>query len=123
MGNPSMGIMLNEVIKLLHYAKAQNVIMFRLGTSGGIGVPPGTAVITTGVLNAELSESYIIYVMGEKVCEILYEQSNSLFDNISNVFNFLCLILEKMTIFSSTVSSHSIAQWSTISNVDLDHLI
>uniref|UniRef100_A0A8C5Q0X3 Uridine phosphorylase n=1 Tax=Leptobrachium leishanense TaxID=445787 RepID=A0A8C5Q0X3_9ANUR len=46
MGIPSISIMLHELIKLLHHAKCRNVIIIRIGTSGGIGIEPGTVVIT-----------------------------------------------------------------------------
>ena len=47
MGMPSMSILLHEVTKMLHYSKATDVTYFRLGSSGGIGVDPGTVVLTT----------------------------------------------------------------------------
>lgn len=37
MGVPSISIMLHELIKLLHHAECRDVVLFRLGTSGGIG--------------------------------------------------------------------------------------
>lgn len=37
MGVPSISIMLHELIKLLHHAQCRDVILFRLGTSGGVG--------------------------------------------------------------------------------------
>lgn len=37
MGVPSTHIMLHELIKLLHHARCRNVVLFRLGTSGGVG--------------------------------------------------------------------------------------
>lgn len=37
MGVPSISIMLHELIKLLHHAQCHNVVLFRLGTSGGVG--------------------------------------------------------------------------------------
>ncbi|KAM8934682.1 uridine phosphorylase 2 [Pelodytes ibericus] len=46
MGIPSISIMLHELIKLLHHAKCRNVTIIRIGTSGGIGIEPGTVVIT-----------------------------------------------------------------------------
>uniref|UniRef100_A0A915A0I4 Nucleoside phosphorylase domain-containing protein n=1 Tax=Parascaris univalens TaxID=6257 RepID=A0A915A0I4_PARUN len=67
MGNPSISIMLVEVIKLLHYAGASNVRAFRLGTSGGVGVEPGTVVLSTSALNGELQEYHIQYILGKKV--------------------------------------------------------
>ncbi|MBT3705223.1 uridine phosphorylase [Candidatus Peregrinibacteria bacterium] len=55
MGVGSIEICLNEIAKLLSYAGATGVKFLRLGTSGGIGVPPGTAVITDMAYNDELS--------------------------------------------------------------------
>ena len=46
MGQPSMSILLHEVAKLLDYAGAVDPIFIRLGTSGGLGVKPGTVVVT-----------------------------------------------------------------------------
>ncbi|XP_068101846.1 uridine phosphorylase 2 isoform X3 [Hyperolius riggenbachi] len=46
MGIPSISIMLHELIKLLHHAKCRDVTIIRIGTSGGIGIEPGTVVIT-----------------------------------------------------------------------------
>ncbi|XP_053115778.1 uridine phosphorylase 2 isoform X4 [Hemicordylus capensis] len=46
MGIPSISIMLHELIKLLHHAKCCDVTIIRIGTSGGLGVEPGSVVIT-----------------------------------------------------------------------------
>ncbi|TRY87157.1 hypothetical protein DNTS_024225 [Danionella cerebrum] len=46
MGVPSISIMLHELIKLLYHARCRDVIIFRIGTSGGVGLPAGTVVIT-----------------------------------------------------------------------------
>ncbi|KAE9553513.1 hypothetical protein FO519_003262 [Halicephalobus sp. NKZ332] len=67
MGTPSMSIMLNETLKLLHYAKATDVCFFRIGTSGGVGVQPGTVIISNGAINGALEESHILYVNGKMV--------------------------------------------------------
>ena len=67
MGGPSLSIMIIEIIKLLHYANAKNVTFFRLGTSGGLGVPPGTVLISSGAVNGEMQEYHIQYIMGKKV--------------------------------------------------------
>ncbi len=45
-GNPSISVVLHETAKLLHYAKAQNVVFLRLGTCGGLGLPAGTLVVS-----------------------------------------------------------------------------
>ncbi|KAJ8415806.1 hypothetical protein AAFF_G00403630 [Aldrovandia affinis] len=46
MGIPSIAIMLHELIKLLYHANCSDVTVVRIGTSGGIGLKPGTVVIT-----------------------------------------------------------------------------
>lgn len=57
MGVPSLSILLIELFKLLHYAEAKDPIIFRIGSSGGIGVEPGTVVITNGAVD-ELLRPY-----------------------------------------------------------------
>ena len=54
MGVPSLSIMLHEVIKLLSYAGARDPVIIRIGTSGGIGIAPGTVVVSNGALNGLL---------------------------------------------------------------------
>lgn len=66
-GAPSLSIIIVELIKLLYYAKAKDVIAIRLGTSGGVGTAPGTVVLSDGAVNGELLEKYEQYIMGEKV--------------------------------------------------------
>uniref|UniRef100_A0A8B9S9J3 Uridine phosphorylase 2 n=1 Tax=Apteryx owenii TaxID=8824 RepID=A0A8B9S9J3_APTOW len=46
MGIPSISVMLHELIKLLHRAKCRDVTIIRIGTSGGLGMEPGSVVIT-----------------------------------------------------------------------------
>ena len=48
MGIPSAGILLHEVIKLMYHAGVKDPVFIRLGTCGGIGLPPGTVVVTKG---------------------------------------------------------------------------
>ncbi|VDN00435.1 unnamed protein product [Onchocerca ochengi] len=66
-GIPSLSIVIVELIKLLYYAKAKDVIAIRLGTSGGVGVAPGTIVLSSGAVNGELFDEYVQFIMGEKV--------------------------------------------------------
>ncbi|XP_023937523.2 uridine phosphorylase 1 [Bicyclus anynana] len=68
-GIPSMTVLLQEVIKLLSYAKAKDPIIFRIGTSGGLNILPGSVVISSFGLNGTLKKSYDIPVMG-KIMEI-----------------------------------------------------
>uniref|UniRef100_A0A1I7ZZX9 PNP_UDP_1 domain-containing protein n=1 Tax=Steinernema glaseri TaxID=37863 RepID=A0A1I7ZZX9_9BILA len=67
MGTPSLSIMLIEVIKLLNYSGASDVIFVRIGTSGGIGVNPGTVIVSSGVINGMLEECYVQHIMGKRV--------------------------------------------------------
>lgn len=46
-GVGSISVVLHEIVKLLYYAKASRVIFFRIGTCGGLGLPPGSIVVTS----------------------------------------------------------------------------
>jgi uridine phosphorylase len=66
------------MFKLLHYAEVTDVTFIRklqactyklllflgIGTSGGVGVPPGTVIITNGAINSQLRESYDLDING-----------------------------------------------------------
>ncbi|XP_028390899.1 uridine phosphorylase 1-like [Dendronephthya gigantea] len=67
MGIPSISIILNELIKLLHYANARDVVFFRLGTSGGLGTEPGTVVVTKNAVNELLKPQYEQIILGKRV--------------------------------------------------------
>ena len=41
-------VILHEILKLLHYAEAQDVKFFRIGTSGGLGI---TSTVTNLCFN------------------------------------------------------------------------
>jgi uridine phosphorylase len=64
MGVPSLSIMLNEMFKILHYAGISDVTFIRLGTSGGVGIDPGTVVVTNTAINSRLTESYDLDING-----------------------------------------------------------
>lgn len=53
-----MSILLMELFKMLTHAGATDVTFFRLGTSGGLGLDPGSVVITSEALNGELKPNY-----------------------------------------------------------------
>ncbi|CAJ0596820.1 unnamed protein product [Cylicocyclus nassatus] len=67
MGTPSLSIMLIEMLKLMHHAKAEDVKFIRLGTSGGVGVEPGTVVVSTNAMNGELTDKYVQWIAGKRV--------------------------------------------------------
>lgn len=58
MGVSSLSILLHEIIKLLAYAKVNNPIFFRIGTSGGIGIEAGTVVVSDDAVDGMLSRLY-----------------------------------------------------------------
>ena len=59
--------MLVETLKLMCHAKATDVRLIRLVTSGGIGVDSGTVVISSGAMNAELEQCFVQVVKGQRV--------------------------------------------------------
>ncbi|XP_034041911.1 LOW QUALITY PROTEIN: uridine phosphorylase 2-like [Thalassophryne amazonica] len=67
MGVPSISIMLHELIKLLYHAKCQGVVLFRLGTSGGLGLPPGTVVITDKAVDHSFQPQFEQVVLGKVI--------------------------------------------------------
>lgn len=98
MGVPSLRIILNEIMKVLHYANATDVTFFRIGTSGGIGVVPGTVVITKKAVNGRFEANVSEMILGE-VEETSTEFQHTDFDKITNLaeqlkatssFDFVC---------------------------------
>ena len=55
-----MSVILHELLKLVHYAKCHNPIFIRIGTSGGVGVEPGTVIITNDAYNGYLRNEHEI---------------------------------------------------------------
>lgn len=66
-GVPSLMVILHEILKLLHYSGAQDVNFFRIGTSGGLGLEPGTVVITRRAVNALLEPVNEQVILGKQV--------------------------------------------------------
>lgn len=66
-GVPSLMVILHEILKLLHYSGAQDVKFFRIGTSGGLGLEPGTVVITRRAVNALLEPFNEQVILGKQV--------------------------------------------------------
>ncbi|XP_075230608.1 uridine phosphorylase 1 isoform X2 [Lycorma delicatula] len=67
MGIPSVGILLHEVIKLMHHARVQDPIFFRIGTSGGIGIEGGTVIISEEAVDGQLQPFLELCVLGKPV--------------------------------------------------------
>lgn len=67
MGIPSISIMLHELIKLLYHSKCTDVTIIRIGTSGGIGIDPGSVVITSQSVNPCFKPQFEQIVLGKTV--------------------------------------------------------
>nr|XP_003465871.2 uridine phosphorylase 1 isoform X1 [Cavia porcellus] len=67
MGIPSIAIMLHELIKLLYHARCTDVTVIRIGTSGGIGLEPGSVVITRQAVDACFKPEFEQIVLGKRV--------------------------------------------------------
>ncbi|KAH1012846.1 hypothetical protein HUJ05_011927 [Dendroctonus ponderosae] len=67
MGVPSIGILLHEMIKLMYHAKAQDPVFIRIGTCGGLGLEPGTVVISDQAVDGLGNYSYSVPILGEVV--------------------------------------------------------
>ncbi|XP_052841259.1 uridine phosphorylase 2 isoform X3 [Drosophila gunungcola] len=67
MGCPSISILLHELIKMMHHAKCQDPVFIRIGTCGGIGVDPGTVVISSEAVDGRLNPAHEILVHGVSV--------------------------------------------------------
>jgi len=66
-GCPSISIILNELLKLIVYAGCKDVTFFRLGTSGGIGLKPGTLVISDEAVDGMFRPEYRQIILGKEV--------------------------------------------------------
>ncbi|XP_028326545.1 uridine phosphorylase 1 isoform X2 [Gouania willdenowi] len=67
MGIPSISIMLHELIKLLHHARCTDVTIMRIGTSGGIGIEPGSVVVTKTSVDATFQPKFEQVILGKTV--------------------------------------------------------
>lgn len=67
MGAPSILIFLHELSKLIEYAGCEDVQFIRIGTSGGLGVEPGTVIVSESVLNGKLEPNLEQIGLGKTV--------------------------------------------------------
>uniref|UniRef100_A0A6P4FGC4 Uridine phosphorylase 1 n=1 Tax=Drosophila rhopaloa TaxID=1041015 RepID=A0A6P4FGC4_DRORH len=66
-GSSTFSVVLHELLKLVKYARCQDPVFLRIGTCGGIGVPPGTVVVTKDAFNGLLRNEHEIAILGERV--------------------------------------------------------
>eukprot|EP00823_Brevimastigomonas_motovehiculus_P006703 TRINITY_DN559_c0_g1_i1.p1 TRINITY_DN559_c0_g1~~TRINITY_DN559_c0_g1_i1.p1 ORF type:complete len:352 (-),score=72.14 TRINITY_DN559_c0_g1_i1:381-1358(-) len=75
MGRPSVGILLHEVTKLMKAAGVEDPIYIRVGTCGGVGLKPGTCVVSTGAWNGGLSANFPLIRFGKTLYrEAIFDQ-------------------------------------------------
>lgn len=67
MGQPSISILLHELAKLMMYAEARDFVFIRIGTSGGIGIPAGTVVVTSEAVDGFLRPQHDVVILGKIV--------------------------------------------------------
>ncbi|XP_064471167.1 uridine phosphorylase 2-like [Ornithodoros turicata] len=67
MGSPSLSILMHEILKLVHYAECKDPVFIRIGTSGGVGIPAGSVVVSNGAVNGLVKEELEKYVLGKVV--------------------------------------------------------
>lgn len=67
MGNVTIDALLHAVTKLLHFAGNTQLEYIRVGTSGGIGIEPGTVVVTKNAYMPNLEPYYTTYELGQRV--------------------------------------------------------
>uniref|UniRef100_A0A287DDP4 Uridine phosphorylase 2 n=1 Tax=Ictidomys tridecemlineatus TaxID=43179 RepID=A0A287DDP4_ICTTR len=94
-GIPSISIMLHEFIKLLHHARCCDVIIIRIGTSGGIGIAPGSVVITDTAVDSFFQprfEQVILDNVVTRSTELDKELAEELFNRSKEIPNFPTLI-------------------------------
>jgi len=63
---PSLSVVLHEIFKIIHYANCSDVRIFRLGTTGGLGVDPGTLVLTKRGYSGALEPFFTQIACGKK---------------------------------------------------------
>ncbi|XP_056320900.1 uridine phosphorylase 2 isoform X2 [Danio aesculapii] len=100
MGVPSISIMLHELIKLLYHARCRDVIIFRIGTSGGVGLAAGTVVITDKAVDSFFRPQFEQVVLGKvitrsteldvDVAQELLQYSSELTDMPTVIGNTMC---------------------------------
>ena len=64
MGIPSLSIVFHEIVKLVYHAKCKDVLFFRIGTSGGLGLEPGSVVITEEAVDGLLQPYLEVPTLG-----------------------------------------------------------
>ncbi|KAF7491479.1 Uridine phosphorylase 1 [Sarcoptes scabiei] len=67
MGVSSLSILMHELFKVAHYADCKDLCFFRIGTSGGLGVPPGSIIITDKAVDELMRPFFELHISGKIV--------------------------------------------------------
>jgi uridine phosphorylase len=76
MGAGSVSILIDELQKLLNYAKAGNVSLVRMGTCGGLDVEPGTICLTDSAMGPDGESGYEFFQCGKSNKKALASDKN-----------------------------------------------
>lgn len=138
MGVPSISIMLHELIKLLHHARCHSVVLFRLGTSGGVGevlflplliflkgqrwhtrlsspvgLAPGTVVITDKAVDYSFLPRFEQVVLGKVIT-----RSTELDEGVSSELLQCSSELNGFpTVIGNTMCTHDFYEGTTVTSV------
>lgn len=138
MGVPSISIMLHELIKLLHHARCRSVVLFRLGTSGGVGevlflplliflkeqpwhtrlsspvgLAPGTVVITDKAVDYSFLPRFEQVVLGKVIT-----RSTELDEGVSSELLQCSSELNCFpTVIGNTMCTHDFYEGTTVTSV------
>ena len=91
MGISSISILLHELIKLVRYAKCEDTIFMRIGTSGGLGLTPGTVVVSEAAVDGSMRPFYEMNILGEVIqCPASFDDQlvQSLVDIGNNEYDY-----------------------------------
>ncbi|CAK8693141.1 unnamed protein product [Clavelina lepadiformis] len=66
-GAASMSVILHELLKLTHYAGCTDVTFIRVGTSGGLGIEPGTSILTEQAYTGQVEPFYTQVACGREI--------------------------------------------------------
>ncbi|XP_023166041.1 uridine phosphorylase 1 [Drosophila hydei] len=66
-GSSTFSVVLHELLKLVRYAKCKDPVFVRIGTCGGLGIEPGTVVVSKDAYNGYLENVHEIPILGKRV--------------------------------------------------------
>merc|ERR1719454_1137847 len=110
MGIGSASIMMNEILKLIHYCKLENVEIIRMGSSGGLGVKPGTLIVTEKAFDPLLENAYTLIQCGKQI-KLKAEADSELSQSLIDTGLRLGLKIEKGNTISTDDYYEAQARW------------